>query len=83
MQDGLGKDQIEAELLSAADTQTVLGVCRSMLYKLERGRELIPLRLRGRCIRFRRADIDAYIARLSAKRDGTGPHGRGRPRSHD
>ncbi len=51
------------ELLTDKQVSGLLGVCLSIVWRLARQGELLPVRI-GRCTRWRRADVQRYIDSL-------------------
>jgi predicted DNA-binding transcriptional regulator AlpA len=54
-------------VLEVAD---LLSVSESTVWGLARDRELVPIRLRQRVTRWRRADVLGYLDRLTRKAEG-------------
>ncbi len=52
-------------LISVKQAATLLGVSRTMIYELTYRGEIHPLRIR-RCVRFRRQDLEDFVAKLEA-----------------
>jgi len=57
------KESPEKLLLSAAESAVLYGVSRTTFYELHAaGRKPMPIRLIGRCVRWRREEIEKHIA---------------------
>jgi excisionase family DNA binding protein len=52
-------------LVSVKQAAVLLGVSRTMIYELTYRGEIHPLRI-GRCVRFRRQELEDFVAKLEA-----------------
>lgn len=52
-------------LVSVKQAAALLGVSRTMIYELTYRCEIRPLRI-GRCVRFRRQELEDFVAKLEA-----------------
>ena len=55
------KDSNENALLNLSAAQKYLGVSRTTFYELRQTGEIPEIQLTPRCVRFLRADLDAFI----------------------
>jgi excisionase family DNA binding protein len=53
-------------LVSVKQAAALLGVSRTMIYELTYRGEIHPLRI-GRCVRFRRQELEDFVAQLEAR----------------
>jgi excisionase family DNA binding protein len=60
----------DRSLMTPAQVQDFLAISPETFYRMVRSRAIPVVRLSSRCLRMRRADVDAYVERMTRKSVG-------------